>query len=350
MQQLVSVKGAIHVHSRYSDGSDGMESIIAAAREAGLDYVIVSDHNVLKAKTLGWEGWHDGVLVVVGCEISPHRCGHCVALNIADCRGMKKMQPPEYLRKVREQGGIAFVAHPQGSEKKEFALTLKAWSHWDNPDYAGIEVWSYMHDWIEGCHLSNLRDFIKSPDEHISGPSPGVLQLWDQLAAKRHVVGLGALDNHAANFPLRKLGWKVLKIFPHEMAFKTVRTHVLTPPLTRKYHEDVATFLDAVSRGRCFIDYAPLGDATGFRFTAEQGGVEYQMGDELAAGPPVSFKVSCPCHAEIILLRDGAAEATADGTALEHSVPGQAGVYRIEARIGGRPWLFSNHIYVREPG
>jgi hypothetical protein len=46
-------------------------------------------------------------------------------------------------------------------------------------------------------------------------------------------------------------------------------------------------------------------------------------------------------------LRDGVAEASADATQLEFRADGGAGVYRVEARVGGKPWLFSNHIYVR---
>jgi len=347
MHDLVDFKGAIHVHSRYSDGSDGMETIIAAARAAGLDYVLVSDHNVLKAKTLGWEGWHDGVLVIIGCEISPPRSGHVLALSIHDCDGMKKMSPPEYLRRVREQGGIAFVAHPSGNEIRDFNLNLASWKDWDNPDYHGMEIWSYMHDWIEGCHIRNMLEYIRNPQDHITGPQPDVLQLWDQLAQSRRIVGLGALDNHAANLPFRKLPWKILKVFPHEQVFRTVRTHVLIPPPSRTNHGDVDSFIDALARGRCFIDYALLGDGTGFQFTASQDGLDYQMGDSLPAGRPVGFRVQCPQPAEIILLRDGAAELAADGTALDHSTDGRPGAYRVEARINRKPWLFSNHICVR---
>ena len=346
MQQLSSLRGAIHIHSRYSDGSDSMEQIIAAAKDAGLQFVIVTDHNVLKARKLGWEGWHDGVLVVVGCEISPHKRPHCLALNIDDCEGYQKLQPPEYLRKVKQQGGFAFVAHPEGHVKKEFILNLSSWQHWDNPDYEGMEIWSYMHDWIDGCHISNMREYLRNPEKHISGPSPDVLQMWDRLAETRRVVGIGALDNHAANVPLRKLRWKLFQIFPHRFAFRTVRTHVLMP-VTHKNGEDVRTFISAITMGRCFVDYAPLGDGSDFRFTAHCNGNVFHQGDELRAGTPVVFRAASPCPAEITLLRNGLAEASADGTQLEYDSQGVSGTYRIEARIKGQPWLFSNHIYVR---
>ena len=346
MQQPTCIKGAFHVHSRYSDGSDNMRTIIAAARDVGLEYVVVTDHNVLKAKAQGWEGWHDGVLVIVGCEISG-KYGHCVALDIDDCRKLDKLPPPEYLQAVRDQGGTAFAAHPNGTVMREFNLHLASWDCWDDPNYAGLEIWSYMHDWIEGCSLRRLREYIKHPEQQITGPSPEVLQLWDDLAGKRRMVGLGALDNHAANVPLRKLPWYLFKVFPHELCFRTIRTHVIMPRLSRDGPGDVAAFLEAVKNGRCYVDYAPLGDGTGFQFTALQDGVEYLIGDELAAGRPVEFSVHSPCPAEITLVRNGKAVASADGTELERRADGSPGVYRVEARINGRPWLFTNHLYVR---
>jgi len=347
MQKMVELTGAIHVHSRYSDGSDGMEKIIAAAADAKLDFVVVSDHNTLKAKKLGWEGWHDSVLVVVGCEISPPRAGHCVVLNVDEFDRMKKMTPPQYLEKVRQQNGIAFVAHPKGSSNRDFALTLAGWSHWDNDNYAGLEIWSYMHDWIEGCNLRNLRDYLRRPEEHITGPPPQVLEMWDHLAAKRRISGIGALDNHAANVPFRKLPLKLLKIFPHEFCFRTVRTHVIMPQPTHR-NGDVQTFIDAIGRGQCFVDYLPLGDGTGFSFTAECGDEVYQMGDEMASGKPAVFKAVSPVPAQLKLLFDGQPVAAAEGKLIEYpSESCPRGVYRVEARVDGRPWLFTNHIYVR---
>lgn len=347
MQQLTPLKGAMHIHSRYSDGSDGMEAIIAAAKDAALDYIVVTDHNVLKAKTLGWEGWHDGVLVIVACEISG-KFSHCLAFNLTDCKKMHKFPPPEYLRQIKDQGGTAFVAHPKGTLKREFGFHIAGWDCWDDPNYAGIEIWSYMHDWIAGCHISNLREYIRHPEDHIAGPSQAVLQLWDKLAAKRHIVGIGALDNHAANFPIRKLPWKLFKVFPHEFCFRTVRTHVLTPPLTQDDGHDVEAFMEALIKGRCYIDYAPLGDGTGFRFSAAADGKEYQIGDEVHSGPPIDFRIHSPCRAEITLLRNGLVENTVEGTELQHSAEGTPGVYRVEARIKDKPWLFTNHIYVRQ--
>ncbi|MBN1808411.1 MAG: DNA polymerase/3'-5' exonuclease PolX [Planctomycetes bacterium] len=39
------VRGAIHVHSTYSDGHDSIEDMAVAARDAGFSYILISDHS-----------------------------------------------------------------------------------------------------------------------------------------------------------------------------------------------------------------------------------------------------------------------------------------------------------------
>ena len=62
--------GAIHIHSTYSDGTGEIPDIARAASEVGLDFIMLSDHNSLKAKKDGWEGWRDDVMVLIGYEIN----------------------------------------------------------------------------------------------------------------------------------------------------------------------------------------------------------------------------------------------------------------------------------------
>src|SRR5204863_8009053 len=77
----VRVLGVVHVHTTLSDGAATPDEVIAAAREAGLQFVVITDHNNLDAKK--WEGYHDGLLVIVGTEVST-TAGHLLGLGIAD--------------------------------------------------------------------------------------------------------------------------------------------------------------------------------------------------------------------------------------------------------------------------
>ena len=49
----VRVSGVVHVHTTLSDGAATPDEVIAAARAAGLKFVVITDHNNLDAKQLG---------------------------------------------------------------------------------------------------------------------------------------------------------------------------------------------------------------------------------------------------------------------------------------------------------
>ena len=65
--------GAIHVHSKFSDGSGDVKGIAETANSSGLDYLILTDHNTLRAKAEGYEGWYGNTLLLVGVEINDRK-------------------------------------------------------------------------------------------------------------------------------------------------------------------------------------------------------------------------------------------------------------------------------------
>ena len=71
----------VHVPSTFSDGHATVEEMLADARAAGAGALLLTDHDSLEARRQGWEGWHDGVLLLVGHEISP-RGGHLLAFGL----------------------------------------------------------------------------------------------------------------------------------------------------------------------------------------------------------------------------------------------------------------------------
>ncbi len=63
--------GALHVHSHFShDGGGTIPEIAAGAKQAGLDFVVVTDHDNMGAKRAGQEANYDGVDVFVAMEAS----------------------------------------------------------------------------------------------------------------------------------------------------------------------------------------------------------------------------------------------------------------------------------------
>src|SRR6266487_660938 len=103
------VSGVVHVHTTLSDGAATPDEVIAAARAAGLDFVVITDHNNLEAKK--WEGYHDGLLVIVGTEVST-TAGNVLGLGIADPVFRFSGDAYDALDDVAALGGAAFAAHP----------------------------------------------------------------------------------------------------------------------------------------------------------------------------------------------------------------------------------------------
>ena len=50
--------GSIHMHSIFSDGSGEVPQIAKYANELGLDFIILTDHNTLRALEEGYENWY----------------------------------------------------------------------------------------------------------------------------------------------------------------------------------------------------------------------------------------------------------------------------------------------------
>lgn len=332
----IQIKGAIHVHSDYSDGTGSVENIVAAAKAAGLDYVILTDHDTTEALDDGWSGRHDGVLVVVGAEISPPRRGHCLCLGADDVTGYRWMPDEHYLHKLRRQGADVYIAHPEGRIKTTFGLNLKEWRAWESEHFDGIEIWSYMHDWVENLTLPGLPKYYLNPDAAIDGPDEHVLALWDRLNLRRKVVGLGALDAHAV-----RMFFGLFTAFPYEFLFRTVLTHAIVDDWGGDAGNDTARLRDALRAGRSFVSYEGLGRADGFCFEGNDG--DLQMGDRKPLARGATLEVSLPQTAQIALIHNGSvAEArTAQNLHFKAASPG---IYRVEARLEGRPWVFSNPI------
>ena len=344
-RQLHDYSGSLHFHTRYSDGSDSMQSVIRQAKMCALDFLVVTDHDTMQARTDGWEGWHYGVLNIVAVEITSIK-GHCLALGLENCEGLEQMSPPDYLKEVRARKALSFVAHPSCRPRPNFKIRAGPWSYWDCPDFDGIEVWSYMHDWMAEVSLSTLLRRVLNPLGLISGPEPELLERWDSLGAERKVVGIGGTDNHARNLPFRTIPLYLLKVLPYRFAFQTIRTHVLSEEFAGEDQEDIHKVISALRDGHCYLAYDYLASSSGFLFRGEMLGKDLLMGDETVYQNSCHFLVRSPVVAELSLLRDGEVFASAEGKSLEVTVDGP-GVYRVEARLQTSPWVFTNPIYLR---
>jgi predicted metal-dependent phosphoesterase TrpH len=96
------------MHTNYSDGTGTVEELARAAKQAGLQWIIITDHDDLRAAPAA--GWLHDVLVIVGHEITPDR-NHFLALNINEVID-NTLSPQQFVDQVYERGGFGIIAHP----------------------------------------------------------------------------------------------------------------------------------------------------------------------------------------------------------------------------------------------
>jgi hypothetical protein len=332
--------GSIHMHSCYSDGSGTVRDIAAAARRAGLDFLILTDHDTLQPRDDGWQGWHDGVLVVVGVEITCQRRSHVVVLDAKNVAGLRFKPLRRLLFDLQNQGATAFVAHAHPAYIMGYSMKAGELLDWEVPGFTGVELWSLMHDVCNGLNPWRALSFLRHWRRYVRGPHPDTLAHWDRITQTRRFPAIGSLDNHAITIPVFGV-----QFLPYEIGFRTLTTHVLAEELAGT-PEDVDRILSAVCRGRVFLAMDMWANARGFRFEAETAGEPLLMGDETVWQGPMVLKAHSPEPARITLLCDGKPVAETEGADLEYRAEGP-GVYRIEARHQGRHWVYTNPIYLR---
>jgi hypothetical protein len=347
-KSLHEYAGVIHVHSTYSDGTRNIPEIANIAAEVDLDFLMFTDHNTLKPKRDGYQGWYNGVLVAIGYEINDAMDqNHYLAFDV-DAEFPADMDPRDYVRAVKDAGGFGIIAHP---DEKRQALTeypAYPWTVWDSQDFHGIEIWNQMSEWMEGLTRVNKYWRVFNPRRSIISPMPETVKKWDALNQQRPVVGIGGVDAHG--FKYRLLGGLFqITIFRYKVLFKTIRTHILTDqPLSGEGDcaEDIKTLYRAIRESRCFVSNYYCGDARGFRFHAENSSGIAQIGSELKFENGTHFHVNLPQTALVHLIRNGKSFAVQKGKELVFKIT-DPGSYRVEVRHIDRPWIFSNHIRVK---
>ena len=141
----------LHMHTRYSDGSGLHKDIAAAALKAGVNVVIVTDHNVL---VQGFEGYYKEknkkVLMLIAEEVhdqarDPQK-NHLLVFNAGREMATFAENPQFLIDKVREAGGLAFLAHPDDPEAPAFKESDISWEDWSVRNYNGIELWNAISE------------------------------------------------------------------------------------------------------------------------------------------------------------------------------------------------------------
>ncbi len=346
------VVGNPHVHTVYSDGTTHHQEVARAAARAGLDFVVVTDHNVWVREV---EGYTDGVLLLVGEEVHSVRrfpqVNHLLIYGAEEELAPLAADPQRLIREVNDRGGICFLAHPyeKGSPINP-DLEPIPWVDWDVEGYAGLEIWNTMSE-FKGLLWSRLAALFYAffPGVGLRGPFPATLRRWDALLRDgRRVAAIGGADAHGHTYrlgPIRRV------VFPYETLFRWVNTHILVDrPLSGDLETDKWLIYDALRAGHTWVGYDRVASTRGFRFHARSGPSVATMGEEIVRAGALVFEVETPHPGAIRLIREGRVVARAYGTRLRFTTA-EPGAYRVEVwrtfHGRSRGWIFSSPIYCR---
>ncbi len=350
---LPPVRGAIHIHTRRSDGTGTAEEVAAAASRAGLQFVIFTDHG---DGTRGSDTplYRSGVLCIDAVEISTNG-GHVVALDLPQTPFPLGGEASDVIEDVRRMGGMSIAAHAD-SPRPQLGWTdwsvdidglewLNGDSQWRDEDWRSIGHAMLTYPFRRAATLATLLD---RPDD--------LMRRWDTLLQTRPVVALAAADAHARIGPgSDPYGRSFSFHLPsYEQVFRTFSIAVPEIQLKGDAREDARKVVDAIRAGHVYSMVDALAAPGRFLFTASIGSHRALMGDEVPIEGAVRLNVesNAPAGSNIRLLADGTTIASGAPPTLEYEAASSPAVYRVEIDLANAPgttpvpWVVSNPIYV----
>ncbi|HEX2286853.1 MAG TPA: CehA/McbA family metallohydrolase, partial [Mycobacterium sp.] len=200
-------RGDLHVHTVHSDGCSITDDVRAAAKDAGLDFVVSTDHNTSYANR-EWAGSvTDGLLVVAGEEVTT-RHGHWLAVALPPNGWVDWRYAPRdgvfarYAADVQAQGGLVVAAHP--------SVPLPG------------SLWEFGYRGVDAVEVWNGKWNV---DDEMS------LRTWLRLLRSGiRITAVGSSDSHGPHQPIGR---------PHTV----VHAEELSP----------AGLVEALRRGRCYV-------------------------------------------------------------------------------------------------
>jgi hypothetical protein len=204
------LKGDLHLHSTHSDGSYTIEDNANMAKEKGLDFIALTDHNTI-SQNYTYESYGN-VLFIPGMELTTYK-GHCnlygVKDPLKDFRATNNEEIRNLLQEARNNGCNISINHPFDP--------YCPWEYGWDVDYDWVEVWN--GPWTEGNEWT--------------------LHWWqEQLVQGRKLVVVGGSDCHRPH-PYVKQGMPTTWVYSN--------------------NKSVNSILDAINKGHVYLTYDPTG-------------------------------------------------------------------------------------------
>lgn len=356
--------GAIHVHTKHSDGSGDVAEIAQAAKRAGLEFVVVTDLDTSQARKE--EGSYDQVDVFIEMEATTTAgilltfYSHTDAVRESDEK-VRQIAWQHFQGNKTYPELFNIVAHPSHPKKP--------WNAFDrNPE--GVEIFNFDSLWQKARNESTIgsgitlftypwSNFLAAL--RFSQTNRKDLTSWDAMNAISP-GRFGVLAQHS--LASSHLGPLHLKWPSYEQAFK-VGTTVLfyEPPLATDFQSRKAQLYRLLREGRSAMVFNYLHPFHGNDWTIECDSGVYRSGERLTSPKNCEFVVRLPksldYDATLRLWRSGELASEVQNAGAETRIPVSGpGAYRLEVWLristlfrvllsGEVPYLFYNPIYVQ---
>jgi hypothetical protein len=218
-------RGDLQSHTYYSDARGSPEDLVRVARERGLDFLAVTDHNTHGHHRALAELSGPELLLVPGEEVTTYR-GHANVWGVSgwtDFRVEREGDLDRLVRDVHERGGLFSVNHPKAT-----------------PNCLGCD-WEYP--------VPIRADALEA------WQGPWAFQNWESLArydallrSGRRLTLVGGSDRHQPTYP------------DPDPAFLQVGSPTTWLELSEL---SVVGVLDAIRAGRAFVSEGPEGPRVG---------------------------------------------------------------------------------------
>ena len=211
------LRGELHCHTWHSDGDSPPAEVVRLARERGLAFLAITDHNSISCQR-ELAGLHDpGLILIPGVEVTTFR-GHWNVWGIGDWVDFRVQQPADMAAAIHfavERGAVTSCNHP-----KPFG---PPWEYEEIDGYHCVEVWN-------------------GPWQALNQAS---LDFWSrQIASGKRIPAIGGSDYHRKS--------QLVEHLPRAPGIPTVWVHVPGRP-------DMAGILDAIRRGHISLSERPDG-------------------------------------------------------------------------------------------
>ncbi len=317
--------GDFHVHSNESgDATSTFDQIRDLARTRGIDFVNLSDHNIVTQHALvaAYQAGVDDVLFLRGSEVTTYG-GHGNTVGNASYIdhhiGQDGHTIHDLLAQVEEDGALFIVNHPKLALGD--ACIGCAWSYKDTP-------W----DKVTGIELQT-GPYLYAPVFLDS-----VLGMWDDLLDQGHrITGVSGSDDHRS--PTEPPS--------NESQIGTPTSLVWTDELSE------AGIMAGVRAGRVVVKLRGPDDPM-LELTAETDrGESGMIGDTVTGGlVTLSARATGAAGMSLLLVRNGEVEemVLVEGDEFEHTFEREVGAdgdrFRVHLKQASSTIVITNHIWV----